>query len=400
MSFKCVQAELYNDGQCTEQCEACACAQGKDIETKLQRQFEHDFYKETDSFREEVKAETLKKAANKYDEPFNPFSWTVDQLAWHGMAENYDQSNYINGLYKVAKKLEQDNEELRREVKVLKGTAPGEEQYLYLLREVLNDGIKKHDRTGTGTLSVFGRQMKFDLSKGFPLLTTKKMDLSKVLAEYLAFIQAETNANVIADRYGFKIWKLWAGENGDLGPVYGKQWRKWATGKMHYPAGDEWPKERTIDQLQNVIDEIKTNPNSRRLIVNAWNVGELEQMKLPPCHMLFQFNVENGRLNCSLYQRSGDLFLGIPFNIAGYAALTMMIAQLTGLEPGTLTHTIGDAHIYLNHIEQVKEQLSRNRRALPQLIITPQSSINEYWFNHFELVGYDPHPAIKGGVSV
>ena len=284
-------------------------------------------------------------------------------------------------------------------IEVLRKIRYSESNYLKLLRNVLEYGARKEDRTGTGTISLFGVQARYNLQEGYPLLTTKEMNLNKVLGEYLAFIHGETNANVISDKYGFKIWKLWADENGDLGPVYGKQWRQWET---HEPL-EEYPgiyRKRTVDQLQWVIDEIKRNPNSRRLMVNAWNTGELHKMALPPCHFAFQFNVTDGKLNCMVYQRSGDMFLGVPFNIAGYAAITMMVAQLTNLEPGELVHTIADAHIYLNHIEQVKEQLSRKPRPLPQLKIRPKKSIDEYWFDDFELIGYNPHPPIKGAVSV
>jgi thymidylate synthase len=274
-------------------------------------------------------------------------------------------------------------------------------QYLDLCKHVLENGVIKKDRTGTGTISVFGYQMRFDLSNGFPLLTTKFVNYEKVLGELLWFISGNTNANVCAEKYGFKTWKLWADEDGELGPIYGKQWRSWGTGKIEYHGDDDYPREKTIDQLGQVIESIKTNPDSRRLIVSAWNVGELDEMKLPPCHLLFQFYVANGRLSCQLYQRSADIFLGVPFNIASYSTLIHMICALTDLQPGEFIHTLGDAHIYLNHIEQVKLQLEREPRELPQLVIKRKvTSIDDFTMDDFEIVGYNPHPAIKGEVSV
>ncbi|WP_017728547.1 thymidylate synthase [Halalkalibacterium ligniniphilum] len=267
-------------------------------------------------------------------------------------------------------------------------------QYHDLLRHVLENGIKKEDRTGTGTLSTFGYQMRFNLQEGFPLVTTKYVNYEKVLGELLAFIAGETNANVIAEKYRFKTWKLWADEDGELGPVYGKQWRSWW-------GASSIINRKGIDQLQNVVEQIKTNPNSRRLIVSAWNVGELDDMALPPCHLLFQFYVADGKLSCQLYQRSADLFLGVPYNIASYATLIHMIAQVTGLEVGEFVHTLGDAHIYLNHVEQVKEQLSREPRELPQLGLEPDiKNIDDFDFDDFSLILYNPHPAIKADVSV
>ncbi|WP_209121531.1 thymidylate synthase [Alkalihalobacillus sp. BA299] len=269
--------------------------------------------------------------------------------------------------------------------------------YHDLLQHVLDNGIEKEDRTGTGTISTFGYQMRFDLQEGFPLVTTKSVNFQKVLGELLWFISGSTNANECADKYGFKTWKLWAKEDGELGPVYGKQWRSWST----YKRKNNHLRHFTIDQLQNVIDQIKTNPDSRRLIVSAWNVSQLDEMALPPCHLLFQFYVANGRLSCQLYQRSADLFLGVPYNIASYAALIHMIAQVTELEVGEFIHTIGDAHIYKNHIKQVKEQLSREPRPLPQLSLNPEvKNIDDFGFNDFSLKGYLSYPAIKADVSV
>lgn len=262
-------------------------------------------------------------------------------------------------------------------------------QYLEFLQHILDKGSPKGDRTGTGTISTFGYQMRFDLSEGFPLLTTKKIHLKSVIHELLWFISGETNIKYLQDN-GVRIWNEWADENGNLGPVYGSQWRKWkaANGEV-------------IDQLSDVVEQIKNNPNSRRLIVNAWNVGELDNMALPPCHMMFQFYVNNGKLSCQLYQRSADSFLGVPFNIASYALLTMMIAQVTGLKAGDFIHTIGDAHIYNNHFEQVKLQLSRETRKLPKMKINPNvKSIFDFKYKDFELVDYNPHPHIKGKVSV
>lgn len=262
-------------------------------------------------------------------------------------------------------------------------------QYLELCQHVLDHGVEKDDRTNTGTLSVFGYQMRFDLSKGFPLLTTKKVHLKSIIHELLWFIKGDTNVRYLQEN-GVRIWNEWADEDGNLGPIYGHQWRRWETKDG-----------QVIDQLKNVIEEIKTNPNSRRLIVSAWNVGDLDKMKLPPCHLLFQFYVANGKLSCQLYQRSGDIFLGVPFNIASYSLLTMMIAQVVGLEPGEFIHTIGDAHIYSNHIEQVKLQLTRIPRTLPQMKLNPDvKSLFDFTYEDFELVGYDPYPKITGKVAV
>lgn len=262
-------------------------------------------------------------------------------------------------------------------------------QYLDLCQHVLDYGVKKNDRTNTGTISIFGYQMRFDLSKGFPLLTTKKVHLKSIIHELLWFIKGDTNVRYLQEN-GVRIWNEWADEDGNLGPIYGHQWRHW-----------ESKDGRVIDQLSQVIEEIKQNPNSRRLIVSAWNVGELDQMALPPCHLLFQFYVANGKLSCQLYQRSGDIFLGVPFNIASYSLLTMMMAQVTGLEPGEFIHTIGDAHIYSNHLEQIQEQLSREPGPLPQMKLNPNvQSLFDFTYDDFELVGYDPHPKISGKVAV
>ena len=262
-------------------------------------------------------------------------------------------------------------------------------QYLYLMKHVLEHGTKKSDRTGTGTVSVFGYQMRFNLAHGFPLVTTKKCHLKSIIHELLWFLQGDTNTRYLKEN-GVSIWDEWADENGDLGPVYGKQWRSWAA-----------PDGRTIDQLSEVIAQIKKNPDSRRLIVSAWNVGELDQMALAPCHAFFQFYVADGKLSCQLYQRSADIFLGVPFNIASYALLTLMMAQICGLKPGDFVHTFGDAHLYLNHLEQTKLQLSREPRPLPTMKINPAvKDIFEFKFEDFTLEGYDPHPAIKAPVAI
>ncbi len=262
-------------------------------------------------------------------------------------------------------------------------------QYLDLLERVLEEGVEKGDRTGTGTISVFGHQMRFDLSDGFPLLTTKKLHLRSIIHELLWFLNGETNTSYLNER-GVRIWDEWADENGDLGKIYGYQWRSWST-----------PDNEDIDQIKQVVDSIKNNPDSRRHIVSAWNVGDLNKMALPPCHILFQFYVAEGKLSCQLYQRSADIFLGVPFNIASYALLLMMMAQVTGLEPGTFVHTLGDAHIYLNHIEQVKLQLTRNTHPLPVMKINPSKrSIFDFEFEDFELNEYESHPHIKGAISV
>jgi thymidylate synthase len=262
-------------------------------------------------------------------------------------------------------------------------------QYLDLLNHVLTDGVPKDDRTGTGTISIFGHQMRFDLSEGFPALTTKKLHLKSIIHELLWFLQGDTNIRYLQEN-GVRIWNEWADENGNLGPVYGSQWRSW-------PTADG----RHIDQISRVVETIKTNPGSRRMLVSAWNVGELDKMKLPPCHILFQFYVANGRLSCQLYQRSADIFLGVPFNIASYSLLTMMVAQVTGLKPGEFIHTIGDGHIYLNHFEQVKLQLTRQPFPLPQMKINPEvNDIFGFKYEDFELVNYQAHPHIKGDVAV
>ncbi|MBV2245875.1 MAG: thymidylate synthase [Lentimicrobium sp.] len=262
-------------------------------------------------------------------------------------------------------------------------------QYHNLLKQVMQHGVRKDDRTGTGTLSIFGHQMRFNLADGFPALTTKKLHLRSIIHELLWFLKGDTNVKYLHDNK-VSIWDEWADENGDLGPVYGHQWRSWT-------AADG----RTIDQIARVAEMIKNNPDSRRLMVTAWNPGEIDKMALPPCHVLFQFYVANGKLSCQLYQRSADIFLGVPFNIASYALLTLMMAQVTGLKPGEFIHTFGDAHIYLNHTEQVALQLSRNFRPLPRMKINPEvKDIFEFTFDDFELLGYDPHPSIKAPIAV
>jgi thymidylate synthase len=261
--------------------------------------------------------------------------------------------------------------------------------YLDLLRHVRDTGVKKSDRTGTGTVSVFGYQMRFNLEQGFPLVTTKKCHLRSIIHELLWFLKGETNIAYLKAN-GVSIWDEWADENGELGPIYGYQWRSW-------PAPDG----RHIDQIQRVLDDLKNNPDSRRIIVSAWNVADLDKMALAPCHAFFQFYVADGRLSCQLYQRSADLFLGVPFNIASYALLTLMMAQVTGLRPGDFVHTLGDAHIYLNHFDQVSEQLSREPRALPTMSLNPEvKDLFAFKFEDFVLEGYDPHPAIKAPVAV
>lgn len=262
-------------------------------------------------------------------------------------------------------------------------------QYHDLMQHVLDIGATKTDRTGTGTISVFGYQMRFDLQDGFPMLTTKKLHLKSILHELLWFLKGETNIKYLKDN-GVSIWDEWADENGNLGPVYGSQWRSWQ-------AADG----RTIDQITQVVNQIKTNPDSRRMIVSAWNVGEIDKMKLPPCHAFFQFYVADGKLSCQLYQRSADIFLGVPFNIASYAILTLMMAQVCNLKPGEFIHTLGDAHLYSNHIDQAKLQLSRDFRKLPTLKINPDvKDIFGFKFEDFTLEGYDPHPHIKAAVAV
>jgi len=262
-------------------------------------------------------------------------------------------------------------------------------QYLDLLEHITSTGVEKTDRTGTGTISVFGHQMRFDLSEGFPLLTTKKLHLKSIIYELLWFLKGETNVKSL-NANGVTIWDEWANENGELGPIYGYQWRSWPAASGEH-----------IDQISQIIDSIKNNPNSRRHLVCAWNVGQIDQMALPPCHVLFQFYVANGKLSCQLYQRSADVFLGVPFNIASYALLTMMVAQVTGLQPGEFIHTLGDTHIYLNHIEQVKLQLSREPRSLPKMVINPEvKSIFDFKYEDFSLQDYNPHPHIKGAIAI
>ncbi len=263
------------------------------------------------------------------------------------------------------------------------------EQYLDLLRRVRDTGVNKADRTGTGTLSVFGHQMRFDLAAGFPLLTTKKLHTRSIIHELIWFLAGDTNIGYLKAN-GVGIWDEWADQNGDLGPVYGKQWRSWAT-----------PDGRTIDQISEVVSLLKRDPDSRRMIVSAWNPADLDKMALAPCHCLFQFYVAEGRLSCQLYQRSADIFLGVPFNIASYALLTLMMAQVTGLKPGEFVHTLGDAHLYLNHLEQTDLQLSRVPRTLPSLhVASGVSSIFDFRYDHFRLEGYDPHPHIAAPVAV
>jgi thymidylate synthase len=262
-------------------------------------------------------------------------------------------------------------------------------QYLDLMRHVLEHGTRKEDRTGTGTVSVFGHQMRFNLADGFPVVSTKKLHLRSIIHELLWFLRGDTNIKYLKDN-GVSIWDEWADPNGELGPIYGYQWRSWPT-----PGGGH------IDQISQVIEQIKNTPDSRRLIVSAWNVAEIDKMALPPCHAFFQFYVADGRLSCQLYQRSADIFLGVPFNIASYALLTLMMAQVTGLEPGDFVHTLGDAHLYLNHLEQAQLQLSRDPYPLPQMKLNPAvTSLFDFRFEDFELVGYEHHPHIKAPVAV
>ena len=262
-------------------------------------------------------------------------------------------------------------------------------QYLDLLQHILENGVQKGDRTGTGTLSVFGYQTRYDLGEGFPLLTTKKLHLKSIIYELLWILDGDTNVKYLQD-HNVRIWNEWAGENGDLGPVYGAQWRSWRTAEGGL-----------VDQISQVIEQIRTNPDSRRLIVNAWNVGEIDKMALPPCNLLFQFYVSNGRLSCQLYQRSADVFLGVPFNIASYSLLTIMFAQVCGLAPGEFVHTFGDVHLYLNHVEQARLQLDRQPYPLPKMMINPEvDSIFDFRYEDFELVDYTAHPHIRAEVSV
>ena len=262
-------------------------------------------------------------------------------------------------------------------------------QYLALVKHVLDNGVFKGDRTGTGTKSVFGYQMRFNMADGFPLLTTKKVHLKSIIHELLWFLQGSTNVHYLQEN-GVRIWNEWAADDGELGPIYGYQWRSWP----NYDGGH-------IDQIADVVEQIKHNPDSRRLIVSAWNVAQVPQMALPPCHMLFQFYVADGKLSLQLYQRSGDIFLGVPFNIASYALLLLMVAQVTGLEPGEYIHTLGDAHIYSNHFEQVNEQLQRTPRHLPRMVLNPDvKSIFDFRYDDFKLEDYDPYPPIKGVVAV
>jgi thymidylate synthase len=264
-----------------------------------------------------------------------------------------------------------------------------EEQYLDLLRLIIETGVDRGDRTGTGTRSIFGHQMRFDLSAGFPLLTTKKVHLKSIIYELLWFLRGETNVRWLQER-GVKIWDEWADGEGELGPVYGSQWRSWPDGKGG-----------TIDQIAGVIESIKTKPESRRHIVTAWNPAEVDEMALPPCHCLFQFYVAEGRLSCQLYQRSGDVFLGVPFNIASYALLTMMVAQVTGLKPGEFVHSFGDVHLYSNHVQQAHEQLRRQPKPMPRMTLNPdRRSIFDFEYEDFMLTGYDPHPLIKAEIAV
>ncbi len=262
-------------------------------------------------------------------------------------------------------------------------------QYLDLLAKIRESGVKKGDRTNTGTLSIFGHQMRFDLTKGFPLVTTKKLHVKSIVHELLWFLQGSTNVRYLK-QHGVTIWDEWADSHGELGPIYGRQWRSWPT-----------PDGRHVDQITQVVEGLKRDPNSRRHIVSAWNVGELDQMALQPCHCLFQFYVADGHLSCQLYQRSADVFLGVPFNIASYSLLTLMMAQVTGFEPGEFIHTFGDAHLYLTHLGQADEQLKRSPRALPRMEINPEiRSLFDFAYEDFKLVGYDPHPAISAKVAV
>jgi len=261
--------------------------------------------------------------------------------------------------------------------------------YLDLMQHVLNEGTQKHDRTGTGTISVFGYQMRFNLQEGFPLVTTKKCHLRSIIHELIWFLKGDTNIAYLKEN-GVSIWDEWADENGNLGPVYGSQWRSWPTGNGQH-----------IDQIKQVIQQLKNNPDSRRLIVSAWNVGEIENMALPPCHAFFQFYVADGKLSCQLYQRSADIFLGVPFNIASYALLTMMVAQVCGLQAGDFVHTLGDAHLYNNHLEQTRLQVSREPRPLPSMKLNPKvMDIFDFTFEDFTLENYDPHPHIKAPVAI
>ncbi len=263
------------------------------------------------------------------------------------------------------------------------------QQYLDLMRFVLDHGFDKKDRTGTGTKSIFGYQLRFDLAEGFPAITTKKLHMKSIIYELLWFLRGDTNVRYLQDN-GVAIWDQWANDEGELGPVYGAQWRSWPT-----------PDGRHIDQIGQVLQEIKRNPDSRRLFVSAWNVAELERMALPPCHAFFQFYVADNRLSCQLYQRSADIFLGLPFNIASYSLLTMMVAQVTGLRPGEFIHTLGDAHVYVNHFEQAHAQLARTPRPLPHMQLNPdRTSLFEFDYNDFTLLGYDPHPALKAPVAI
>jgi thymidylate synthase len=262
-------------------------------------------------------------------------------------------------------------------------------QYLDLIALIRDTGVRKHDRTGTGALSLFGHQLRFDLAEGFPLVTTKKVHVKSVIHELLWFLQGSTNVRYL-NEHGVTIWNEWADAEGELGPVYGRQWRSW-------PTGDG----RHIDQIASVVEALKRDPNSRRHVVSAWNVGELDRMALPPCHCLFQFNVAEGKLSCQLYQRSADVFLGVPFNIASYALLTLMMAQVTGLAPGEFIHSFGDVHLYLNHLDQADEQLRRTPRPLPRMELNPEvGSLFDFVYEDFKLVDYDPHPAIHAKVAV
>ncbi|AZM96648.1 thymidylate synthase [Vreelandella venusta] len=264
-----------------------------------------------------------------------------------------------------------------------------EQPYLDLMRTVMEQGVDRNDRTGVGTRSVFGHQMRFDLSRGFPLLTTKKLHLRSIIHELLWFLKGDTNIGYLKE-HGVRIWDEWADENGNLGPVYGYQWRSWPS-----------PKGGSVDQIAHVLEQIRTTPQSRRLIVSAWNPGQVDEMKLPPCHCLFQFYVANGRLSCQLYQRSADIFLGVPFNIASYALLLSMVAQVTGLEPGEFVHTLGDAHLYSNHLEQAQEQLSRTPKAPPRLVLNPQvTNLFDFTFDDISIEAYESHPHIKAEVAV
>jgi thymidylate synthase len=311
--------------------------------------------------------------------PFTRLLSVEPLTPWLPKRANHPHTGAMNALAQIA--------DLETQTGAVAADHP-EWQYLNLLRDILENGSRRDDRTGTGTLGVFGRQMRFDLARGFPLLTTKKLHTRSIIVELLWFLRGETNIRYLKD-HNVSIWDEWADAEGELGPVYGKQWRSWAT-----------PDGRVIDQIEKLIEGLRTNPNSRRHIVSAWNPADVDDMALPPCHCLFQFFVADGKLSCQLYQRSADVFLGVPFNIASYALLTHMIAQVTGYEPGEFIHTFGDAHLYLNHIEQAELQLSRTPRPLPRLNLTARDDLFAYAPGDVQIDAYDPHPHIKAAVAV